>query len=119
MDRILKSKDDLIAVIPYVRPEKWLEMPKVHYLVFNVFVVSFFAYAYVHWLWDAQKTAYTTFLVRSLLRSSLPLGFSILLLLSSISFVGFSYQVPDALMYYGLLLTIIWPVAVLFTLWKA
>jgi len=120
MNRILENPSSNIRFqIPLLDPPVYIDLPKLLYLVINVVVIAYFAVSYVHWLWNAQRTAYHSFLVSDLLSSSAPLGIAIISMLSSIGFVSYVYKFPYALFLYGVLLTTVWPLAVLVTLWKA
>jgi hypothetical protein len=87
------------------------------YLVFSVMITCAFSIAYVHWLWNAQKTAYKIFLVSSLVRFSAPLIFWMALFLTAVGMAAIFFSVPLSLILYGAILTFLWPVVVLITLW--
>lgn len=87
------------------------------YLVISALITCSFSIAYVHWLWNAQKTAYKTFLVASLVRFSAPLIFLMALFLAAIGMAAIFFGISSSLILYGVILTIFWPVVVLITLW--
>jgi len=87
------------------------------YLLFSVIITCCFSVAYVHWLWNVQKTAYKKFLVSLLIRYSVPLFFLMLLFMGAVGIARIIFSIPSPLILYGTVLTFIWPIVVLITLW--
>ena len=81
------------------------------YLVISALITCSIVY------FNAQKTAYKTFLVASLVRFSAPLIFLMALFLAAIGVAAIFFGIPSSLILYGVILTIFWPVVVLITLW--
>lgn len=113
-----KAHGDINIPIRFVNPPFVLKPSADFLLSVNALVVSAFAVTFVLWLWSVHKTAYRHFLVRSFVRASAPLGFVILIMLSSISLMGNALSIPSSFMNYGMLLTLLWPLVVLVTIWK-
>jgi hypothetical protein len=119
MQALLPNADsDIDIPIKVFLPSFTIKLPGALVLVCSAVVVSVFAIVFVLWLWEVHKTAYQRFLLRSFVRSSAPLAFSLLTLLGGILLIGNAVGVSPSLMNYGALLTLFWPPVVLVTIWK-
>lgn len=113
-----KADSDIYIPVKVFSPSFSIKLPGSLVLVFSTVVVSVFAIVFVLWLWAVHKTAYNHFFLRSFIRSSAPLAFSVLTLLGGILLIGNAVGVSPSLMNYGALLTLFWPPVVLFTIWR-
>ncbi len=116
--KVIEYKNSVIIPVPYLNPPYSLEIPLITLVIINLVICGYFASSYVHWLWNAQKVAYRSFLVKDLINGSIHLWISIILLLSSVTMMGWAIGIPDPMLFYGLILTIIWPLIVLMTIWR-
>jgi hypothetical protein len=95
-------------------PSDWI---KNIYILMSVLITCSFSVVYVRWLWNIQKIAYKMFLLSSFIGFSAPLLFLIAFFLSAIGIAGILFSIPSPLILYGAVLTIIWPIVVVITLW--
>lgn len=119
MQEILSKSSSYVRIpIEYVDPPFTFRLSLDFLLAMNALVVLVFSVTFVRWLWSVQKTAYRHFLVRRLVRASAPLCFSIMILIAGVSLIGSALGISSHLMSYGIILTLLWPAAVLIAVWS-
>ncbi len=62
--KVIEYKNSVIIPVPYLNPPYSLEIPLITLVIINLVICGYFASSYVHWLWNAQKVAYRSFLVK-------------------------------------------------------
>lgn len=119
MQEILPKMHGYVSIpIPFVNPPLVWNLSADFLLTVNALVVSIFAATFVWWLWSVHRTAYRHFMLRTFLRASAPLSFSMMFLLASIGLIGNALGVSLSFMNYGIILTLLWPLVILATIWR-
>lgn len=101
----------------FVVPNSYITITKDAYLLLSALVVSYFAFTYAHWLWNAQKAAYQRVLLREFVVNAKLLFLSSLILIASIGLPIANPRISETLLGYGIVLLILWPIFVVITIW--
>lgn len=114
--KVIEHKENVMIPIPYLNPPYSFDLPLIFLVIINLVICGYFASSYVHWLWNAQKVAYRSFLFKDFINGSIHLLISMTLLLGSIGIMGLAVNAPDLMLNYGLFLTVFWPIIVFMTI---
>ena len=99
-------------------PSVIVSVPKWFFLTITAITLSVFAIVFVQWLWRIHETAYSGILLSEFLQVTKWLALMLFFLVSGYWATGTGYLVPSNLVWYGSVLTPLWPLTVLFTIWR-
>lgn len=119
VNEILKSSvEKAAATLPNISPPFSIQTTKLSFLIVSSVTLAVFASVFVRWLWEIHGTVFYGILLSKFWDLSNKLGLVVLFLFFGIVSAGIGFRVPGELIWYGSLLTFLWPITVLITVWQ-